>query len=221
MKRTVLALAVLLPTLGLAAEANAPAKAAPKDSKSAPAKSEPKDSKFLVDYLSQTQKDFLKSIDGLSEAQWKFKPTPERWSVAEVAEHIILSEEMFGENISGKVLKTPAATAEQKAKTQGLEDKILQGIPDRTTKHKAPEKLQPASKFASAQDAAKAFKDRRDANIALAKTTPESELRSHVSGPSPIGDLDAYQWMLFMAAHAKRHVAQIEEVVADPSFPKK
>jgi hypothetical protein len=209
MNRAVLALAVLLPTLVLAAEPAATAKAAPRDSK------------FLVDYLTQTQKDFLKSIDGLSEAQWKFKPSPERWSVAEVAEHIALSEEMFGENITGKVLKTPAATAEQKAKTQGLEEKILQGIPDRTNKFKAPEKLQPASKFASAKEAAKAFNARREASITLVKGTPESELRSHVSGPSPMGELDAYQWMLFMAAHSKRHIAQIEEVKADPNFPKK
>jgi hypothetical protein len=209
MKRAVLALTVLLPTLVLAAEAAAPAKAAPKDSK------------FLVDYLTQTQKDFLQSIDGLSEAQWKFKPAPDRWSVAEVAEHIALSEEMFNESITGKILKTPAATAEQKAKTQGLDDKILQGLPDRTNKFKAPEKLQPASKFASAKEAAKAFNAKRDALISLAKKTPESELRSHVSGPSPMGDLDGFQWMLFMAAHSKRHVAQIDEVKADPNFPKK
>ena len=209
MKRAVLALTVLLPTLVLAAEANVTAKAAPKDSK------------FLVDYLTQTHKDFLKSIDGLSEAQWKFKPAPDRWSVAEVAEHIVLSEEMFSENITGKVLKTPAATAEQKAKTQGLEDKILQGVPDRTNKFKAPEKLQPASKFASAKEATKAFNAQREALITLAQATPESELRSHVSGPSPIGDLDGYQWMLFMAAHSKRHIAQLEEVKADPNFPKK
>ncbi|WP_309891102.1 DinB family protein [Archangium sp.] len=215
MKRAVLALAVLLPTLVLAAEATAPAKAAP----AAPAA--PKDSKFLVDYLTQTQKDFLKSIEGLSEAQWKFKPAPERWSIAEVAEHIALSEEMFNENITGKILKTPAATAERKAKTQGLDDKILQGLPDRTNKFKAPEKLQPASKFASTQEVAKAFNARRDAFIALAEKTPESELRSHVSGPSPMGDLDGYQWMLFMASHTKRHVAQIEEVKADLNFPKK
>jgi uncharacterized damage-inducible protein DinB len=171
--------------------------------------------------VSSTQKDFLKSIDGLSEVQWKFKAAPERWSVAEVAEHIALSEEMFNENITGKILKTPAATAEQKAKTQGLDDKILQGLPDWTNKFKAPEKLQPASKFASAKEAAKAFNARRDALIALANKTPESELRSHVSGPSPMGDLDGYQWMLFMASHTRRHVAQIDEVKADPSFPKK
>jgi len=209
MKRAVLALAVLLPTLVLAAEPDATTKA------------EPKDSKFLIDYLTQTQQDFLNSIKGLSEAQWKFKPAPERWSVAEVAEHIALSEEMIGENLTGKILKTPTATAEQKAKTQGLEEKILQAMTDRTNKYKAPEKLQPASKFASAKEAAKAFNARRDAHISLAKTTPESELRGHVSGPSPMGDLDAYQWMLFMAAHSKRHTAQLEEVRADPSFPKK
>jgi hypothetical protein len=37
----------------------------------------------------------------------------------------------------------------------------------------------------------------------------------------PAGLLDAYQWMLFQGAHSKRHTAQIEEVKADPNFPKK
>ncbi|MFY0565623.1 DinB family protein [Archangium lansingense] len=209
MKRAVLALSVLLPAIVFAAEPTATEKAAPKDSK------------FLVEYLTQTQQDFLKSIKGLSEAQWKFKPAPDRWSIAEVAEHIALSEQSIGGNITDNVLKSPPATAEQKAKTQGLDDKLLQGIPDRTNKYKAPEKLQPAGKFASAKDAAKAFNAKRDELIDVAKKTPESELRSHVGGPSPMGDMDGYQWMLFTAGHSKRHTAQIEEVKADPNFPKK
>jgi hypothetical protein len=39
-------------------------------------------------------------------------------------------------------------------------------------------------------------------------------------GQSPLGELDAHEWMLFMASHSARHTKQIEEVKADPNFPK-
>src|ERR1035441_9369419 len=45
--------------------------------------------------LHDTPDAFLKSIAGLSEKQWRFKPAPDRWSVAEVAEHIAVSESMI------------------------------------------------------------------------------------------------------------------------------
>jgi hypothetical protein len=40
---------------------------------------------------------------------------------------------------------------------------------------------------------------------------------------SPLGGpkLDAYEWVLFVSAHSQRHTKQIEEVKADPNFPKK
>jgi hypothetical protein len=179
-----------------------------------------KDTKFLADYLKQTKKDFLKSIDGLSDEQWKFKPSPEKWSVAEIAEHIALSEDFLGSMIAEKVLKSPPASEELKAKTKGGEDVILQRITDRTNKAQAPEQLKPTNKWTTRKDLEEAFKTKRDAHVKLAKSTPESELRNHVS-PSPVGDFDGYQWLLFVAAHSKRHTAQIEEVKADPNFPKK
>ena len=38
----------------------------------------------------------------------------------------------------------------------------------------------------------------------------------------PLGQpLDAYEWLLFVAAHSERHTKQILEVKADPNFPKK
>ncbi len=36
----------------------------------------------------------------------------------------------------------------------------------------------------------------------------------------PVGNMDGYQFILFIAAHSERHVKQIKEVEADPSFPK-
>ncbi len=46
----------------------------------------------LLKRLQQTQQAFHASISGLSDAQWTFKAGPDRWSIAEVAEHIAISE---------------------------------------------------------------------------------------------------------------------------------
>ena len=32
--------------------------------------------------------------------------------------------------------------------------------------------------------------------------------------------LDGYEWLLYIAAHSERHTKQIDEVKADPHFPK-
>ena len=42
----------------------------------------------LIRYLTQTRNDLVSALEGLSEAQLDFKPAPERWSIAEIVEHI-------------------------------------------------------------------------------------------------------------------------------------
>ena len=50
--------------------------------------------------------------------------------------------------------------------------------------------------------------------------TTNDDLRDHF-GPHPmLGTMDAYQWILLISAHSERHTKQIEEVKADPNFPK-
>ena len=50
-------------------------------------------------------------------------------------------------------------------------------------------------------------------------TTTNDDLRDHVV-VLPFGSFDSYQMILFIAAHSNRHTQQIEEVKADPNFPK-
>ena len=42
--------------------------------------------------LHATRKAFLDSVQNLTDAQWRFKPARDRWSIAEVAEHITLGQ---------------------------------------------------------------------------------------------------------------------------------
>jgi DinB superfamily len=177
------------------------------------------DREFAIKYLKETEKDFLKSVKGLSDEQWKFKPAPDKWSVAEVSEHITLAEDFLPKMISDQIMKSPEASAEKRAAVKGKEEQILKMIPDRSQKAQAPEQLKPHNTFASRDELLKAFKSKREANIKYIKDT-QDPLHAHIA-PSPIGEFDAYQWMIFMAAHSKRHTAQIEEVKADANFPKK
>ncbi len=172
---------------------------------------------YLIEQMEMSKKAFLASISGLSEAQWKFKPAPNVWSVAECSEHIVLSEDYIYQGAMG-VLKTPAVARPEKSNAQV--DKILAAaVQDRSHKATAPEPITPSGKINSPEDAAKAFLEKRNRNEEYVKTTSD-ELRTHV-GPGPAGEMDAYQFLILMATHTARHTAQIKEVQSNANYPAK
>jgi hypothetical protein len=171
-----------------------------------------------IDYMKETQKEFLDAINGVSDAQWKFKAAPDRWSIAEVAEHIAVTEDMIWKLVSEKMMKSPA-TPEKRAEVAGKDELILTKIPDRSRKAQAPEQLRPTGRFATKDELAKAYDATRTAEIAYVRDTQE-DLRDHFEEHPVFKTMDAYQWLLFNSAHNKRHTAQIMEVKADPNYPK-
>jgi len=62
----------------------------------------------LMRHLLQTRQAFLDSISGLSEAQWTFRAGADRWSIAEVAEHIAISETTILHIVTDQIMKGPA-----------------------------------------------------------------------------------------------------------------
>jgi hypothetical protein len=168
--------------------------------------------------LQSTHDAFLQSIAGLSEKQWRFKPAPDRWSVAEVSEHIAVSESSLLGLVQTKFMTSPAAP-EKRAEVAGKDEIVLTRVPDRSHKAQAPEFLKPTNRWATREELTKAFEESRKATMDYVRTTND-DLRDHF-GPHPaLGTLDAYQWILLISAHSERHTKQIEEVKADPNFPK-
>ena len=167
-------------------------------------------------YLETTKKNIQEATKGLSDAQWNFKPAPDRWSVAEVMEHIAAAEDYIRGLVVEKVMTAPAVPDRDLKKT---DDAVVAMIPDRTHKAQAPEPLVPTNRFGSPQGSLKHFLETRAATEEFLKSTPD--LRGHAID-SPLGmKLDGYEWVLFIAAHSERHTKQILEVKADPNFPKK
>ncbi len=168
--------------------------------------------------LHATRKLFLDSVAGLSEAQWNFKPSPEVWSVAEVAEHIAISEDTIFTLVSQNLVKTPAQP-DKKADVSGKDQMILEKTVDRSHKAQAPEMLRPTHRWPAQQALIDHFKESRDRTIAYIEKT-QDDLRDHFAPHPVLKLLDGYQWTLLISAHSHRHTLQIEEVKANPSFPK-
>lgn len=169
--------------------------------------------------LEGSKKMFLDATKGLSPAQWSFKSAPDRWSIAECADHIALSEAFIFARV-GDVMKTPL-TPEKRSTTSGKDDRLLLMLQDRSFKAKAPEPLDPTKTVMTPEESTKKFLEARAKTEDFIKTTQE-DLRDHMfDHPVPaIGTLDAYQWVLLISGHTRRHTLQILEVKADPNFPK-
>jgi DinB superfamily len=177
----------------------------------------PADKERALKYLESTKQAVLDATAGLSEAQWNFKSAPDRWSVAEVTEHIAAAEDLLRGIIVDKVMQTPVQP--EGTDLRATDDLVIAMIPDRSHKAQAPEPLKPTNRYGSPQAALKHFIESRQQTIDF--LNQHDDLRVH-SMDSPLGKkLDAYEWVLFVAAHSERHTKQILEVKADPNFPKK
>ena len=183
-----------------------------------PATLSKKERKFAKDYLKDTKKDLVKTVSTLSEAQLKFKPAPDRWSVEECVMHIAVAEKGLWA-MAEQALAAPA-NPEKRADIKATDEQWIAGVADRSKKFKAPETIQPQnSGFKSLAEALASFKESRDKIINYISDTKE-DMRSHVITNSPLGAMDAYQMALFVGAHSNRHTQQLKEVMADPNFPK-
>ena len=170
--------------------------------------------------LEGSKKMFLDATKGLSPAQWSFKSAPDRWSIAECADHIALAEAFIFGRVTDGVLKTPL-TPEKRSVTAGKDEKLVIMLQDRSFKAKAPEPLDPTKTVLTPEESVKKFLESRAKTEEFIKTTQEN-LRDHMfDHPVPaIGTLDGYQWVLLISGHTRRHTLQILEVKADPNFPK-
>ena len=176
----------------------------------------PAERAYLLDQLEQSKKEMIASIQGVTAAQWKFKPAPAVWSVAECAEHIVLAEDYIFSGSQG-ALKAPAGPRLESADAEH-DRALVAAIKDRSKKATAPEPITPTNKFATPADAIAEFTARRDKTIAYVTNTNDA-LRVH-SIDGPIGKMDSYQFLLLLAAHSSRHTAQIREVQANADYPK-
>ena len=176
-----------------------------------------KERENAIKILTDTENGVFDAVKGLSEAQLKFKSAPDRWSVEECVKHIAISEQNLWNSIDASLKE--AANPDKRAEIKFTDDQVVQMLENRTRKVKTVDPLKPENTpYKSIDEALSSFKTNRNKLIDFVKST-DADLRNHVI-TLPFGSLDAYQFVLFIAAHSNRHTQQIDKVKADPNFPK-
>jgi hypothetical protein len=171
-----------------------------------------------IQLLRDSEAEFLNLTSGLSESQWTYKPAPDRWSVGETAEHIVMAEGLLCSKLE-EAMANPS-NPEWEAKTAGKTEFIERVMPDRSHKAQAPESIQPHDKWTQAETIAR-YKEVRAQTLKFITDT-DAALKSHTSEhPAAVfGTLNAYQWLIYIPLHNVRHNQQIAEVKNSSGFPK-
>jgi DinB superfamily len=171
-----------------------------------------------IKLLKDSQQETLDALEKLSDEQLKFKESPERWSILEVAEHIMLAEGLLFGAVERAIAKQPDPDWE--TKTKGKAEFLEKAIVNRNTKVKAPETIVPTGKLSRAEIIAR-YKEARGKTLKFAEET-QLPVKSHtLDHPFPVfGTLNAYQWLIYVPLHNIRHNQQIVEVKSNPNFPK-
>src|SRR5690606_25905383 len=167
-----------------------------------------KSKEFLLDYFQQTVDGLHRSIEGLSESQMQYKSSPDKWSISQCLEHIVITEEMLFE-MSKELLAKPA-NPERKEEVKITDQEVLEGISSRSYKATAPPEVQPKGKYDSSEAALEDLKEQRTEILQFIKNASEEDLRNHISD-SPFGPTDGFHSLLYIAGHTERHTHQIEE----------
>lgn len=164
----------------------------------------------LVDLLVSSQSALITATVGLTPAQWTFDPGGGRWSIAQCAGHLALSEDGLLAMIRGQILASPPAI-ERAAAVRGRDGVVVAAMRDRSARTQTSDALVPPTCPESPAAFISAFLPKRAATLRYVRETTDP-LHHHVAALGALGDLDAYQWLLLLASHTERHVQQIEEL---------
>lgn len=174
------------------------------------------DRETLVKYFGDVQERYVKTVGGLNAKQLAFRPNEKSWTVGQVAEHLLISETVIRGMIDEGPLKAALNTNPEVFRMRDIA--VTLALTNRGQKFNAPPVVQPQAKVTTADGLVNGFKDARASNIDFLTTT-KLDLRNHFADNGLVGMVDAYQWFLFLNGHTERHLAQIDEIMADEGYP--
>ena len=176
----------------------------------------PEERAKALKWLDESRQEFLAAIDGVTEQQWKWKPAPERWSVGEVAEHIVIAEASQFANMQKAISSAPNPDWEDK--TKGKTDRLEAVLAPRLGRVQAPEAIVPKGGMTLTQ-VKERFEKQRAEMVKFARET-DAPLKQYTIDNPFFGTLNAYHWLIYAPLHTMRHDKQIAEVKSTAGYPK-
>jgi PHD/YefM family antitoxin component YafN of YafNO toxin-antitoxin module len=170
---------------------------------------------ILISELERSRDLLLSVGQGLTPAQWTWKPDPSRWSVAECCEHIAMVDDRVLWRLGQMTASAPNGSRNT---THGSDEDFARHLAEGGFKANAPEMIQPKGQFAAFEDFEPQFRASRDKLLEFVRTT-DAPVHVLVANHPAFGDLSANQWLWLQAGHTARHASQASEVRASAEFP--
>ena len=91
-------------------------------------------------------------------------------------------------------------------------------ITNRNQKFTAPPVVQPEGRWRTRSDLLAEWESARSNTISFLAST-DVNLRTRFAENPVLGMIDAFQWIIFLDSHSRRHLAQIVEVKSEAGYP--
>ena len=159
----------------------------------------------LAERYLQTTKELLQLIERFDNEVFNRKPSPDKWSAGEVAEHLLIFDIRLSDILKTAVHPTDRDTTE-KVST------INTRVSNRANKIDAPPFLIPSTDAKSVSDMVEKIRAERSDIVAKIEKMDLS-LHSKDFPHRLFGELTVYEWINLIDLHTRRHIAQLEELL--------
>ncbi|MEP6550526.1 MAG: DinB family protein [Gemmatimonadales bacterium] len=164
-------------------------------------------------FVEEKRRELLESFEGVPGVRLGRRANPDGWSVAEILEHLRMVESGVARLIAKRVNQArEAGLGEEKSITPVVPsfDKYKAELDSRTLK--APEMVQPRVDV-DIGEALDGLGTSR-ANLRTAVASADGLALGEIKHTHPVlGEIDLYQWLIFVGQHEDRHKKQIERTL--------
>jgi uncharacterized damage-inducible protein DinB len=166
----------------------------------------------VINYLDTERTALRDAVERVSPELRNQQPGADRWSVAQVLQHLLIIEKRIGLGMTKWVTDARRGGIGAEAETASVMNSLpLQLITDRSQRRNSPEEVRPSGDI-DAESAWAALQQSR-ASLRAAFLAGDGLALSQVIQPHPVlGPINLYQWMLFVGSHEIRHTAQVIEI---------
>lgn len=171
------------------------------------------DRKYLLENMTRTTELLRVETAGLSESQWHFKESPDRWSIAQVIEHLGIYEMIYLREASIIVNSNPEPLLNETCRN----DSFYLAWMDEKKPHIAngigiPQGLMHGT------DNWNYFINLRNQNMDFVAKI-NKDLRSYFTFRYDGNRWNIHQLYIILFAHCDRHLKQILKIKSNPGFP--
>jgi len=168
----------------------------------------------ILGYLDTRREELRAAVDAVPADLRGTRPAPDRWPASEVVEHLAMVEGRIARGIFSKRIDEARANnsvGPERETTPVSPSFDADSVIDRSAPRTAPDAVVPQG--TKDVDAAWAELEQVRSGLRATLTSADGLALGDIRHAHPtIGDLNLYQWALWIGGHEARHAAQVREI---------